>query len=131
MTHPIGYYTGYDPKTRQPGILDRIQEEWGAQLQYMTYEQKVVFRAALADYIANKPVWKEEGSSITCIDASIETAGVNWNIWDEDPLLVEVIQKCSQLSEGNIEGLIQALTEQIGGRVYASRIQSDHWEVSL
>jgi len=49
----------------------------------------------------------------------------------EDPELVEYIQACSQLSEGNIEGLIEALTAQIGGKVYASRTHTDHWEVSL
>lgn len=122
MTHTIGYFTGYNPQTRKPSILNRIQEEWGSQLQGMTYEQKIVMRAALAGYIAEKPVWQTEGSSITCIDACIEGAGVDWNIWDEDELLVQVIQECSQeLDEGDIEGLIEALTSQIKGRVYASR----------
>lgn len=121
MTHPIGYFTGYNPQTRQPSILERIQQEWGSQLQGMTYEQKIVFRAALAGYIAEKPVWKTEGSSISCIDACIEGAGVDWNVWDEDELLVQVIQECSLLDEGDIEGLIEALTSQIKGRVYASR----------
>lgn len=121
MTHPIGYFTGYNPQTRQPSILDRIQQEWGSQLQGMTYEQKIVFRAALAGYIAEKPVWQTEGSSISCIDACIEGAGVDWNVWDEDELLVQVIQECSLLDEGDIEGLIEALTSQIKGRVYASR----------
>lgn len=121
MTHPIGYFTGYNPQTRQPSILDRIQQEWGSQLQGMAYEQKIVFRAALAGYIAEKPVWQTEGSSISCIDACIEGAGVDWNVWDEDELLVQVIQECSLLDEGDIEGLIEALTSQIKGRVYASR----------
>jgi hypothetical protein len=121
MTHPIGYFTGYNPQTRQPSILERIQQEWGSQLQGMTYEQKIVFRAALAGYIAEKPVWKSEGSSISCIDCCIEGAGVDWNIWDADELLVQVIQECSLLDEGNIEGLIEALTAQIRGKIYASR----------
>jgi hypothetical protein len=121
MVHPIGYYTGYNPQSRTPGILDRIQEEWGSQLQGMTYEQKIVFRAALTGYIAEKPVWKPEGSSISCIDCCIEGAGVDWDIWNADELLVMVIQECSQLDESDIEGLIEALTSQIKGRVYASR----------
>lgn len=121
MVHPIGYYTGYNPQSRTPGILDRIQEEWGSQLQGMTYEQKIVFRAALTGYIAEKPVWKSEGSSISCIDCCIEGAGVDWDIWNADELLVMVIQECSQLDESDIEGLIEALTSQIKGRVYASR----------
>ncbi len=133
MTHPIGYHTGYDPKTQSPEVLHNLQERFGSQLQQMTYEQKIVFRAALADYIANKPVHQPSPhpGGITLIDDCIESAGVNWGIWDEDPELVEYIQACSELSEGNIEGLISALTEQIGGKVYASRIQADHWEVSL
>lgn len=121
MTHTIGYFTGYNPQSRTPSILDRIQQEWGSQLQHMTYEQKIVFRAALAGYIAEKPVWQTEGSGITCIDACIEGAGVDWDIWNADELLAQVIQECSQLDESDIEGLIEALSAQIRDRVYASR----------
>jgi hypothetical protein len=122
MTHTIGYFTGYNPQFCTPGILDRIQQEWGAQLEHMSYEQKIVMRAALAGYIAEKPVWQEPGHGISCIDCCIEGAGVDWNIWDEDELLVEAIRECSQLDEGDIEGLIEALTSQIRGKVYASRM---------
>lgn len=127
MSHPIGYFTSYDPQNRTPGILDQIQEKWGSQLERMSYEQKIVMRAALADYIANKPVWNNTGSSITLIDCCIESAGVDWNVWYEDEPLVEAIQHCSLLSESDIEGLIEALTSQIRGKVYASRIEE--WEV--
>ncbi len=121
MTNTIGYFTSYNPQTRQPGLLDRIQQEWGSHLEHMTYEQKIVFRAALAGYIADRPVYIAEGNSVSCIDGCIESAGVDWGIWDEDELLVEVIQKCSQLDESDIEGLIEALTAQIRGKIYASR----------
>jgi hypothetical protein len=122
MSHPIGYYTSYNPQNRTPGTLDQIQEKWGSQLERMTYEQKIVMRAALTGYIAQKPVWIEEGSSICCIDACIESVGADWNIWDEDEQLVEAIQNCSWfLSESDIEGLIEALTSQIRGQIYASR----------
>jgi hypothetical protein len=131
MVKPLGYYTGYDPKTQEPAILHNLQERFGSQLQEMTYEQKIVFRAALAGFIAQLPVWKEEGSGINCIDACIESAGTDWNIWNEDEELCEYIQACNQLSERNIENLIEALTAQIGGRIYASRIQADHGKVSL
>lgn len=124
MSQPIGYYTSYNPQTRTPGILDRLQQEWGAYLENMTYEQKIVMRAALADYISNKPVWRIEGSSITLIDCCIESAGVDWGVWDNDQLLAEVIQHCSLLSEGDIEGLIEALTAQIRAKLYASRLES-------
>jgi len=121
MTHALGFYTSYDPQNYMPEILERIQDKWGCQLESMTYEQKIVFRAALADYVANKPVWKNEGSSVTLIDCCIEAAGVDWNVWEEDEPLVEVVQQCSLLSESDIEGLIEALTSQIRGKVYSSR----------
>ncbi len=121
MSHPIGYFTGYNPATQEPGILHQIQECYGVQLQELTYEQKIVMRAALADYIANKPI-DQSGNSISLIDSCIESAGVDWGIWDEDEPLVEVIQACSLLSEDDIEGLIEALTAQIRGKIYASRI---------
>ena len=123
MTHPIGYYTGYNPQAQKPDALHQLQERFGSQIQVMSYEQKIVFRAALAGFIAEKPVWVEEGSSISCIDGCIESAGVDWGIWDKDPELVEYIQICSRLDESDIEGLIEALTAQIRGKVYASRIE--------
>jgi hypothetical protein len=121
MSHPIGFFTGYNPQTRQPGILDRIQEEYGSQLQKMTYEQKIVIRAALAGFIAEKPVWQDNGAGISCIDCCIEGAGVDWDVWDKDQPLVEAIRECSQLDESDIEGLIEAITSQIRSQVYASR----------
>jgi hypothetical protein len=127
MTHPIGFYTAYNPQAQKPDALYQLQERFGSQLQKMSYEQKIVFRAALAGFIAEKPVWVEEGSSISCIDGCIESAGVDWSVWDEDPELVAHIQACSQLDESDIEGLIEALTAQIRGKVYASRIEE--WEV--
>jgi hypothetical protein len=57
----------------------------------------------------------------------IEGAGADWDIWNADPTLVEAIQRCSELAEGDIEGLIEALTAQIRGGVYASR--TEEWVV--
>jgi hypothetical protein len=127
MTQPVGYYTSYNLLNRTPGILAQIQQDWGSHLEKLAYEQKVVMRAALADYIALRPVWKDYGNGISCIDCCIESAGADWNIWEEDELLVEVIQRCSRLDEADIEGLIEAITAQIRGKIYASRIEE--WEV--
>jgi hypothetical protein len=127
MTHPIGFYTAYNPQAQKPDALHQLQERFGSQIQGMSYEQKIVFRAALAGFIAEKPVWIEEGSSISCIDGCIESAGVDWGVWDKDPELVEYIQICSQLDESDIEGLIEALTAQIRGNIYVSRLEE--WEV--
>ncbi len=121
MTSTVGFHTGYNPQTKKPDTLHLLQERFGFGLESMTYEQKVVMRAALAGFIANKPVWIEEGSSITCIDGCIESAGVDWKVWDEDQELCEWITDCSRLNEADIEGLIEALTAQIRGKVYASR----------
>jgi hypothetical protein len=126
MSHSIGYFTSYNPATQKPIILHNLQERFGDQLQLMSYEQKIVMRAALTGFIALLPVW-QEGNSITCIDCCIEGAGADWDVWDADPELVEYIQACSQLNEDDIEGLIEALTAQIRGKVYASRIEQ--WEV--
>jgi len=126
MTHPIGFFTGYNPQTQEPDALHQLQERFNSRLEKMSYEQKIVFRAALAGFIAEKPVWQED-NYISCIDGCIESAGVDWGVWDEDPELVAHIQACSQLEESDIEGLIEALTVQIRGKVYASRIED--WEV--
>jgi hypothetical protein len=127
MSYLIGYHTNYNPLTKQPTALEDIQVEWGGTLERMSYEQKVVMRAALAGFVALRPVWKNSSNNITCIDCCIEGAGADWDIWDADPTLVEAIQRCSQLSEGDIEGLIEVLTSQIRGKVYASR--TEEWEV--
>ena len=77
----VAHYTGYNSQTQKPDTLHLIQERFGSALERMSYEQKIVMRAALSAYIAEKPVWKSEGSSISCIDCCIEGAGVDWNIW--------------------------------------------------
>jgi hypothetical protein len=123
MTNLIGAYTGYNPRTETPDILHQLQERFGSQLERMTYEQKIVFRAALADYIANKPVHQPSPhpDEVTLMQGCIESAGVNWNVWDEDPELCEYIEACEVLHESDIEGLIEAVTSQIRSKVYASR----------
>ena len=127
MSNLIGYYTGYNPQTQTPDTLHLLQERFGSQLERMSYEQKIVFRAALAHFIAEEPVWKEGGSGITCIDCCIESVGADWNVWEADMELTEWVQACSQLSESDIEGLIEATTSQIRSKVYASR--TEEWEV--
>ena len=121
MTKTLGFYTNYNPQTQKPDSLHLLQDRFGSQFEGMTYEQKIVMRAALAGFIANKPVWIEEGSSITCIDGCIESAGADWNVWDEDEELCDYIRDCSLLHESDIEGLIEALTSQIRGKVFTSR----------
>ncbi len=130
MTHPLGYFCGYNPQSQTPDILHQLQERYGAQLQGMTYEQKIVFRAALADYIANKPVHipSPHPEEVTLMQGCIESAGVNWDVWDKDPELCQYIEACESLAENDIEGLIEALTAQIRGRVYISR--TEEWEVT-
>jgi hypothetical protein len=54
MTHPIGFYTAYNPQAQKPDALHQLQERFGSQLQGMSYEQKIVMRAALAGFIAEK-----------------------------------------------------------------------------
>lgn len=129
MTHPIGYFTGYDPQAQTPDILHQLQEHYGSQLQKMTYEQKIVFRAALSTFIANKPVHQPSphACDVTLMQGCIEGAGVDWGIWDNDPELVEYIQACEDLSEYDMEGLIEALTSQIRNKTYASRLEE--WEI--
>jgi hypothetical protein len=94
-------------------VFIQLQEQYGEQLYRFTYEQKIVIRAALAGFIAQKPVWQSSNSGITCMQSCIESAGVDWNIWDKDPELCEFIEACDRLEDSNIEGLIAALSEQI------------------
>lgn len=117
----VAHYTGYNTQTQKPDTLHLVQEHFGSELERMSYEQKIVMRAALSGFIAEKPVWQEEGSSITCIDGCIESSGADWNVWDEDQELCEWITDCSRLPESDIEGLIEALTAQIRGKIYSSR----------
>jgi hypothetical protein len=119
--NPLGYYTGYNPQTQKPDTLHLLQERFGSQLELMTYEQKIVMRAALADYIASSPMLPLSGNSGDLIDACIKSVGTNWNISNQDRELCEWITDCSKLTESDIEGLIDALTSQIRGKVYASR----------
>ncbi|MBD0363261.1 MAG: hypothetical protein ICV55_10905 [Coleofasciculus sp. C3-bin4] len=129
MAHPIGYSTSYNPQSKTPLLLHQLQERYGARLQSMTYEQKIVLRAALANYIANKPVHQPSPhpEEVTLMQGCIESAGADWNVWEADPELCEYVEACESLSESDIEGLIEALTAQIRGGVYASR--TEEWVV--
>lgn len=122
MTEPLGYFTSYDPICKEPGILHSLQAKYGDCLQKMNYEQKIVMRTALCTFISQKPVWEPDGVRRSLIDLCIESAGVDWDIWHEDEYLAGVIQACELLEEGDIEGLILALSSQIKDGVYASRI---------
>jgi hypothetical protein len=117
----VAHYTGYNPQTQKPDTLHLLQEHFGSALERMSYEQKIVMRAALSGFIAEKPVWQEEGNSISCIDCCIESSGADWNVWEDDKELCEWITDCSRLSESDIEGLIEALSAQIRGKIYSSR----------
>jgi hypothetical protein len=112
MTQALGFYTNYNPQTQKPDSLHLLQDRFGSQLETMTYEQKIVMRAALADYIANKPVHvpSPHHEEPTLIQCCIETAGVDWDVWDKDPELCQYIEACESLHESDIEGLIEALT---------------------
>ncbi len=118
---PLGYYTAYNPQTETPDTLHLLQERFGSQLELMSYEQKIVMRAALADYIASSPMLPLASKRGDLIEVCINVVGANWNIDSEDRELREWIIDSSNLSESDIEGLIEALPSQIRGKVYASR----------
>ncbi len=129
MSKPLGFFCSYNPQTQQPDVLHQLQERFGSQLQQMTWEQKVVMRAALANFVANKPVDQPSPhpEEVTLMQSCIEGAGVEWGIWDNDPELCQYIEACESLDESNLEGLIEALSAQIRGRVYLSRLEE--WEI--
>jgi hypothetical protein len=103
MTHPIGYFTSYNPQTQEPDALHKLQERFNSRLEKMSYEQKIVFRAALAGFIAEKPVWQEDTTFPALMAALSQLVWIG-AVWDEDPELVAHIQACSQLEESDIEG---------------------------
>lgn len=118
MTH---YTTDSTAQLETQQVLYSLYAQYGRSLQCLTYEQKIVMRSALSGFIAERPVWVDGENDISCIDCCIESAGVDWNIWEEDKDLCQWITDCSRLPEGDIEELIAALTAQIRDKVYASR----------
>lgn len=108
-------------RTNLENTFSEHRKRWGNHLELMTYEQKIVVRAALSSFIALSPVWKPDADSISCIDTCIEGAGADWNIWEEDLELIQYIQFCSSLSQEYIEGLILVLTQHIKSKNYLSR----------
>ena len=114
MTHPVGYYTSYTPG--DTGILDQLQELYGPRFEQMERQWKLLFRGALATYVAIRPIWVDgHPSEVTCAQACIVGAGGDdLNIWDKQPDLADFIQQaCEDLPEDEVEGLIEALTAQL------------------
>jgi hypothetical protein len=111
---PVGYYVSGDE------LIDEMQECYGGQFEEMPQHLKLIFRAALANYLACRPYWEQSGSDVTCMQACIESAGVDAGIWvvtehgrSDEEELVDFIEGCGELSDDRIEGLIEALTAQI------------------
>jgi hypothetical protein len=111
---PIGFYTSHTAD--DAGVLDQLQELYGSRFEQMERQWKLLFRGALATYLAIRPIWVDgpEGE-VTCAQACICGAGGDdLDIWDEQPELADLIQEaCEDLPDGDIEGLIEALTAQL------------------
>ncbi|HAA31082.1 MAG TPA: hypothetical protein DCE56_29475 [Cyanobacteria bacterium UBA8553] len=113
------YFATYIPGTEV--TISVIQGQFGRQLEKLSYEEKIIFRAALSNYVANVHVY-EQGSADDndLIDTCIEGAGVCWEVWDNERL-VEAIRMCRVLHESDMEILIESLSEQLRNKIYASR----------
>lgn len=108
MVKPIGCHTGYDPINKTPEVLHELQMQYGSQLQTMNRTAKMLFRAALADYIFEQVKFKELSDDI---NACVERLW--FDAFEEEPEVALYILKCQSLSQGDMEGLIEALSEQI------------------
>lgn len=105
---PVTYYA------QEHELIHEMVGQYGSRFENLDRQWKLVFRAALASYLAVRPIWIDAENSITCMDCSIVSAGGDdLNIWDENPQLVSFIQDCDALPESDIEGLIEALTIQL------------------
>lgn len=94
-------------------FIDSLAERYGDNFEKLERKWKLIFRAALADYLANLPFWKESApGNITLMETCIEGAGVDAGIWDEEEL-AEAINDCEHLGESDIEMLIECLTNQL------------------
>ena len=111
MTHPIGKYTNYTPG--DTGILDDLQQRYGSQLELMNRTSKLTFRAALAAYLVSKEMWSDSTRPEPkyLVEDAIEN--VNSDIWESDNEVTEYICRCKDLGISDIEGLIEAITNQI------------------
>jgi hypothetical protein len=78
---------------------------------------KLMFRATLASYLVIHPIWNDEENGISCADCCIAGAGGDdYNVWDENNELVYWMRECcANLSEDDVEGLLQALSAQLRG----------------
>lgn len=111
---PLDHFT-VPPNSEPPrsGYFYKLKLKYGEFLESLSTNRKKIFRAALAHYIANEPVWSEAGNSISLMEVCIESAGVDWDIWDEDPTLCNYIQESQELDSLAMEWLIRALSHYI------------------
>lgn len=109
------YFATYIPGSEV--IISLLQGTFGPQLEKLDYIEKTIFRAVLTTYVANYPA-SEDDTFESFIDECIKTAGFSWDVWDNERL-VEAIRMCQTLHSNDIEVLIDALSEQIRGKIYA------------
>lgn len=92
MIKPIGYYTSYTPG--EPGLLEELQQQWGATFEKMTRQQKLYLVVALASNLGCQ-------CKDTCQDMSINQE------------IASTSQQVQSLTTSDQEGLLAALIAQI------------------
>ncbi|MBD2341647.1 hypothetical protein H6G64_32415 [Calothrix sp. FACHB-156] len=93
VSKPIGYYTSYTPG--KSGLLENLQQQWGATFEKMTRQQKLYLVVGLALNLSSQ-------YQDTCQDTSIN---------QEIASIPQQVVK--HLSTSDQEGLLEALVAQI------------------
>ena len=90
MSKPIGYYTNYTPGSS--GLLEDMQEAWGAQFQQLNNSQRLWMIVKLAEDLC-----ASEGE----VDS------------DHDDEVEKAMERMDELTHGDKLGLIDAIVNQV------------------
>lgn len=107
MTHPVGYYTGYDPTTATPAALHILQEKFGSYLQKLTKYEKLSLLAIISHCLACNAHPDTEDLVFTLEDSWCELD------YDISPELGGMLESLNTLRDGDLVGICRTLLEDI------------------
>ncbi|MBE9002325.1 hypothetical protein IQ274_29995 [Nostoc sp. LEGE 12447] len=105
MTTDLVTYYGQTP------IIDQLVENYGAYLEKLDRESKLLLRTVLTNYVFMQS--RHEPSSYTLIEASRDALFVTFLGMDMPQLLVDICSQLNGLTTHEAETILEALQHQI------------------
>lgn len=108
MTHPVGYFTSYDPIDGTPAVLDILQDRFGSHLGQISITNKYKLLAVISHCLATITIDNPDGNA----EYSLEHAWADLG-YEFPAELGAMINPLDSLDECDLRGLCIALLDNL------------------